>query len=383
MSYKNLTLFLNRFNINFKNHFSILDKYLSKEYFGPFFLGVGGFVIVGLVDILFTLVDLFVNSGVSLTIVIRLLIYKIPAIMVLFFPMALLFAVMLLLVRMAKDNEITVLRASGVSLFRILYPIAILAIITTALSFFIEEKIVPWANHVSDNLIRMAIYKTPPPEIIENVFFKDEGDRYFYIKRVDSRHNIMQNVMVFEITPSYPKIITAKTAQWDKKTWVLDNGNIQSFDDNGTLDYTSTFKKMRIYVEREITSFYTEEKSAREMDAKELKTKIKNLEKSGLATKALRVDYHMKYSMPMACFIFCLIGIAFCLSFVRSGKDWWGVIWAICIAILAVGFYFFTVAVFRSLGRGDIISPFLGAWLPNIIYGGISGIIITYQLATK
>lgn len=366
-----------------KNCFTILDKYLAKEYLGPFFLAVGGFVIIGLVDILFTLVDLFINSGVSLLVVTRLLIYKIPAIMVLFFPMALLFSVMLLLVRMAKDNEITVLRASGISLFRILLPVVILALFTTLLSFFVEEKVVPYANNISDNLIRIAIYKTPPPEILENVFFKDEGDRYFYIKNVDSRHSTMQNIMVFELTQSFPRVITAKTAKWDKKTWVLDDGSIKSFDDNGDLDYASSFKQMRIYVEREISSFYSEEKTAREMDAKDLKTKIKDLEKSGLATKALKVDYYMKYSMPFACLIFGLIGIAFCLSFVRSGKDWWGVIWAICIAILGVGLYFFIVAVFRSLGRGDIITPFLGAWGPNIIFGVISSIIISYHLATK
>ncbi|NQY73397.1 MAG: LptF/LptG family permease, partial [Candidatus Margulisbacteria bacterium] len=90
---------------------NILDRYIISQFMGPFLLAVGAFVIIGIVDILFVLVDSFINSGVSLFIVIRLLIYKIPAIMVLFFPMAVLFSVMLLLIRMAKDNEITIIRA--------------------------------------------------------------------------------------------------------------------------------------------------------------------------------------------------------------------------------------------------------------------------------
>ncbi len=366
-----------------KFRLSIFDTYICQEYSGPFLLAVFGFVIIGIIDILFTLVDLFINSGVSFFVVFRLLIYKIPAIMVLFFPMALLFAIMLLLVRMAKDNEITVLRSSGVSFARILAPVIVLTIFTMFFSFMIEEEVVPWANRISDSLIRKEIYKTPPPQIAVNIFFKDEGNRYFYIKEIDSKTKQMKNVMVFQLTADFPSIITARIANWDKKTWVLKQGTMQALDSNGQIEYSNQFSEMKIHVDQEIASFYTEQRTAREMDSQELKNKIKELEKSGLSSNALKVDYHMKFSMPMACLIFGLMGLALCLTFVRSGKDWWGVIIAICIAGLLVGFYFFLIAICRSLGRGDFLSPFFGAWLPNIIYGMISLGIIIFHLITK
>ena len=77
----------------------------------------------------------------------------------------------------------------------------------------------------------------------------------------------------------------------------------------------------------------------------------------------------MKKSVPFACFIFGVIGISFCMNFVRSGKDWWGVIVAIILSVLVVGFYFFIVAVFRSLAKKGVVDPLVGAWAPNVLYG--------------
>ena len=85
----------------FRGRITILDRYLFREFSGPFVLAVGGFAVIAIVDILFYLVELFVISGISFFTIIRLLVYKLPSLMIIFFPMAVLFAVMLLLVRMA------------------------------------------------------------------------------------------------------------------------------------------------------------------------------------------------------------------------------------------------------------------------------------------
>jgi len=357
----------------------LLDRYILSEFVGPFLLAVGGFVIIGIVDILFTLVDLFINRGVPFLIAARLLIYRVPGIMVIFFPMAVIFAVMLLLVRMAKDNEITIMRASGLNAIRITYPLLAIVLLVCLGSYFTNEKVVPFATNLSENLLQKAVQKTIPPTIANNIFFKEEGNRFFFIRRIDTKASKMYDILIFEQTPEFPRIITAKEAHWDKKTWTLLNGRINEFDSDGDLNFASGFTKTQIHVERDIRSFYARTKTAREMDSSELKEKIAILDKGGVNTISLRVEYHMKNSLPMACLIFGIIGAAFCLHFVRSGKDWWGVITAIIIAVLMVGFYFFTMALFRSLAKKGVISPMFGAWLPNLLYG-IPGIgIIIYD----
>lgn len=354
----------------------LIDRYLLGEVAGPFVFGVVGFVIIGMVDILFTLIDLFINSGIPFLVVLRLLIFKIPAIMVLFFPMATLFATMIVLIRMAKDSEITVFRAGGIPMLRIVAPIIIAGLIVTSLSMLVNEKVVPWANHISDNLIRKAILKRPPPDIAQNTFFKESQNRYFYIRKVDSRKKIMEDIFIYEITKNFPRLITAKRAAWSGKEWELSDGFIHKFDEEGFVNYESKFKRMLIRVDKDVHTFFSDEKTAREMSSKELKKKISGLKQGGVDVKSLAVDFHMKFAEPAASLAFALIGAAICITFIRSGKDWWGVVGGVLLALLTVGFYFFVMATFRSLGRGGAIHPILGAWSPNFIFMCIAAVLL-------
>lgn len=359
--------------------FSLLDRYLLRQFFGPFSLAVAGFTIIGIVDILFSLMDLTILSGIPLSVTTRLLIYKLPAVIILFFPMAVLFACMLLFIRMAKDNEITILRASGIQLFRIVIPLVIASIGISLLSYIINDTLVPWANHQSEGLIRHEIERRPPPTIVDNVIFKDAQNRFFYIRHIDNNTKKMHDIMIFEDNGGYPRILQAESGTWKTFTWHLEKGRFFEFDTDGTLLFSNQFSTMMIHVEQEIENYFDQQKTAREMDAKELKMRISALKDGGINTNSLRVEYHLKKSIPAACTIFCLIGMAYCLAFVRSGQDWWGVIVAICVAVLSVGFYFFIVATARALAKDGQLDSFLGAWLGNIIYFGISSSTILYH----
>jgi len=362
---------------------TVLDRYLIREFMGPFVLAIGGFTLIAIVNILFFLVELLIISGVSFVTISRLLALRLPGAMVDFFPMAVLFSVMLLMVRMAKDNEVTILRASGIHTLRFVIPVLLLSILATSVSYIINEKVVPWATHESDELIQKEIHKRPPPVIQENVVFKDGGNRHFYIKKVNMKQSLMENVLVFEETANFPRITLAEEAQWEEKKWTLFNGKVIEFGADGHVEFSDDFSQLSIFVNKELGTLYNRSKTAREMDSKELKAKISSLEKGGISTRGLRVEYHLKKSIPVACFIFGIIGAAYCLGFVRSGKDWWGVILAICIAVLSVGLYLFLVAVFRALAINGTIIPIVGAWAPNAMYGAVGISIILYQAFRK
>ncbi len=361
----------------------ILDRYAIREVLGPFILAVAGFIIIGMMDFLFTLVDMFVNHGAPLWAVVRLLIFKIPVILVIFFPMAFLFACMLFLVRMAKDNELTVLRASGIPLGRLMLPMLACGVVASGFAFLNNEKLVPWTNHVSNNLIRTVIMKSPPPTIMEEIFFKDEGGRFFFIKRVDSAKAMMEDIMVYELTGAFPRVILAKRASWNEKTWTLYEGIIHKYNEDGLIDYEARFESLQLHVDREVRSFYDQQKTPIEMTTFELKQKIDVMARGGANTKDLFVDLFMKQSVPVSSFVFGVVGAACCLLFVWSGRDWWGVIVSVIVAVLLVGFFFFLTAVCRSLGRGGLMHPFLAAWLPNLLYLIVGGVVLLRQSLFK
>lgn len=364
---------------SFRFRLSTLDRYFARQYLWPFILSIGAFGIVGIVDIIFYLIELSVLSGISFKVVFQLILFKLPAILVLFAPVGVLFSIMLLLVRMIKDNEFLVLLSSGISVKRIAAPLVALSLITSIVAYITNETIVPWTNHRSEAIIAKEIDRKPPPEIAENVVFKGTDDRFFYVNKVNRKTGELRSVVVFESTVKYPRILIAEKAQWGLNEWHLWNGNIYEFNDDAGLEFTNTFTHMKINILQNLGLLDMTNKSPTEMDSRELRDHITILEKSGISTQPLKVEYGLKHAVPVACLVFGILGIAFCLTFITTGKDWWGVVVAIGIASVTVMLYFFMMAVFRALGKGGSISPFWAAWASNITFGVFGAGVLWYR----
>jgi lipopolysaccharide export system permease protein len=351
----------------------ILDRYLLFEMLGPFLIGVFGFILVLAVDLLFTMADLIINKGVPFWAVLKLLLYKMPSLLVMTFPVSTIFGTTMALGRLCEDNEMTALRTSGINLFRISVPILITAALVSILSFVTNEKIVPYANYVSNNLIRQIIYKQPLPEVKENVFFKDAFQRYYYARRVNMKNKTMEGVMVYEVTSEkFPRMILAESATFLGKIWNLKEGMIYKYDEKGFLVYQATFSEMKLNVAEDLLNF-TEQKTPQDMDRKELTTLIKVMEKGGGATHALLTELYLRYSIPLTCFVFALIGIPFSLFSPRSGRTW-GLLFTI---VFMFTFYVFA-SVFRSLGRGGVLAPVLAAFTPQAFFI-IIGLVLLFR----
>lgn len=341
----------------------VIDRYCLIEMIGPFLIGVVGFVLVMTVDLLFTMADLIINKGVPIWAVTRLLVYKLPSILVLTFPVSTLFATAMALGRLSKDNEIVALRTSGITLLRISMPIIILGILVSFASYFTNEKIVPDANYRASNIIRQIIYKQPLPEVKDNVFFKDAYNRYYYARRVDMKNKTMENIMVYEISDErFPRVILAQKAAFEGRIWQLSHGVIHRYDQEGHLNYEASFSDMKLNVSEDVLAF-TNQKTSQEMSSKELKDMIGMLGKGGVSTKALQTELLMKYSIPATCFVFALIGIPFSLPSPRSGRTW-----GMVVTIVFMFTFYVFASIFRSLGKGGILPPTVAAFTPQITF---------------
>lgn len=349
----------------------IIDRYISIELAAPFLMGIVGFMLMLVTDLLFTYVNLIINKGIPLPVILKLLIFKLPFIIVLTFPVSTVFATSMLLGRMSHDNEVVALRTSGITLQRIVMPILLIALCVSLCSYLINEQVVPWTNHISENIIRQMILKEPLPQIRENVLFNDASNRYFYVKKVDKASNTMNDIMIYETGGNdFPRVITAKRARYAGTVWQLEDGIIYRFNTEGEMEYQAKFGNMEVLVNENIVNF-TEQKTTYEINSRELGQLIEMLDRGKVNTAALKVDFLMKFAVPMSCFIFALIGIPFSLHGVRSGRTW-GLLFTI---ILMFTFYVFA-SVFRALGHRGIISPLVAAWFPNFFFGTIGTILL-------
>lgn len=349
----------------------VLDRYLIREFIGPWLIGIAGFILILTTDLVFTLTDLIINRGIPLGAVTKLLIYKIPALLILTYPVATLFGAAMTMTRLSNDNELIAMRTSGIPFRRIVVPLMIVGIAISFLSFLTNEFVVPHANFVSENLIRQIFLKSPTPAIKEQVFFKGHHNRYFYIQKVYAREPILEGVMIYEFDEGpYPRIITASRATYAKKVWNLEKGTIHNFLSSGMLSYAATFETLSVTVADD-PIYFTEQKTSQEMNARELRELIQVQGKSGGSIQRLLTDFYLKFSVPLTCLIFAMIGIPLAVPMPRTGRAW-GI-----VVTIGIIFTFFVVAsVLRSFGYGGLLPPLIAATLGHIAFGVLGFLLI-------
>lgn len=350
----------------------IADRYLIQEFAGPFLMAVFGVSIVFISGLLFELSDLLIVKQASVGLVCKLLAYSIPGILVETLPLSVLFAAFLSLGRLAKDSELMVLQVAGCKFSRMLAPLVFVALAISLMSYTLNETIVPWTNHQSENVIRMITFKEQPVTVTENVFFKATDNRYFYIGRIDEATQALNNILVYETKRgSPPNMIISAQGSYLEDSWELLDGVVHEFDDKGFVKYESKFDKMVISVDSSFRNYLGRQKSPYEMSRKELREQIERFSRSGAQVSRYWVDYHLKLSVPLAGFIFLLLGAPLSLRSARSGM-FFGIAFSIGISFL----YYVVITVLRSMAGNGHVDPLVAAWLPNIVFALIGLVLI-------
>jgi lipopolysaccharide export LptBFGC system permease protein LptF len=231
-----------------------------------------------------------------------------------------------------------------------------------------NETLAPWTNHQSNTILRKAVLKKVLPELSQDLFFKDPENRIFYIHEINSETREAHHVLIVEPTGEFPRTITAQKAVLEEGQWRLSEGVIHRYDAQGHLAQEAEFDTMTIAMEKDVSELFTPPKGPKEMSRRELGEQIQLLQKSGLPATELRMEYHFKFAAPFACLIFALMGLALVLALIKQPREWWGVVIAAMLAVLASGFYMTLTAVFRALGHGGFVDPFWAAWGPNGVF---------------
>ncbi|MDR7400964.1 MAG: LptF/LptG family permease [Armatimonadota bacterium] len=346
----------------------IVDRYIILEILPPFLLGVGGFAVLLVGDILYTLAEFIVSGRLTLQALGRLLAYKLPAIMVITFPVSTLLGVLLGLGRLARDRELQAMRLAGMSLGRLFAPALVFALGMAAVTFLTNEYFAPWANHRANTLIRRAAFGEAFPQVREQVFFRAPGNRFFYVERVDDDRRLLQNVMVYEVTPPLPRLITAREGRWDDRYWRLRDGVLREFDSEGFTRYEARFDEMRILVNLPGGIFFAGQKTPDEMTAAELRQYLAAFGRE--APPRFAIELHRKFAIPAASVVFALVAAPLSLLATQGGR-----FTGVGISVVLLFLYYAVMSSARAVGAVGAVSPMLAAWLPNLLFG-VGGLVI-------
>jgi lipopolysaccharide export system permease protein len=350
-----------------------LYRYLLKELFTPFFLGLIGFTFILLTGRILQLTELFVNKGISSNHLLKLLYFLLPSFLVLTIPMATLLAVLLAFNRLASDNEVTALKASGISLYQMAPPALTLALFATLLTSGLSLYFLPSANHGSRTLLYEMASTIAKIGVKERVFNDHFEGLVLYVDQVNSSGSEWRGVFISDArNPAEVNTIIAREGQIlpDPRrlmvTLRLKDGAIHKLGHREAYQKVgfSTYD-LRLDLKAGWRAKQSEEKHPADMTLSELRRAILDLRSKNFGTKIQWVKIHEKFSIPFACLVFGIIGIPLGIQSraSRAAKSI-GFAWAIGVLLV----YYLLTNLGTSLAERGVVHMEAGMWAANAIF---------------
>ena len=345
---------------------SIINRYLMREITGVFVLGLTIFTLVLLMGRMVKLMEMVVANGVPLAEVIRLIIFLLPSFLVLTIPMAFLLAVLLAFGRLSSDNEITVLKASGLSLAALVPPVLMTATVAALFTLFISVVAVPWGNTGFKQMTMEVARKYAASAIRERIFRDDLPGIVLYVDQFDEPQRTMRRVMIQDSRdPARPLTIFAKSglitsddAQGVLRI-LLKNGSIHTQQNNdyrliafGEYLLTAESGRSTPLVRTEI-----------DMGVAELLQGMASVTLGPATRIKMTTELHSRFAFPCAVFVFALLAVPLGLSNHRTGKAS-----GFTISIIILLVYYVLLSFLRTLAEKGGISPLVAVWLPNVLF---------------
>jgi lipopolysaccharide export system permease protein len=341
----------------------ILDRYVLREFLNYLALGLVGFIVIFLVVDIFEKIDVFLDHRAPAALIARFYLYRAPEVVVQVLPVALLLATFLALGQLNKFGELTAMRASGLSLLRILRPVFGVAIGAAVGSMFLSEVVVPAASRERDRIYDEQIQGLHRDVITEraDVTYLGNGGRIFFMRLYLVKERRMHEVILQEFRRGeLTRRIDAAEATWDGRRWIFSSGTLRQFD-HGT-EHARSFDRMAVA---------KESRQPGEMNYFELRSYVDKLRSSGARVANYLVDLHLKLAFPLINFIVVLIGASLATRLrMQSAALGFG----LSVAISFVYYAFMRTG--QALGHNGALPPYLAAWLGDIVFGAVGLIML-------
>ncbi len=396
----------------------ILDRYIVTQFLQVTGFGLLAFTAIFVVIDMMENLDDFIDRDVPFTIVVQYYVYFMPEIIKLMIPVAVLLSSLFTTGRLSTFNEISAMKASGVSLYRFMLPMLIVALCISAASVYFNGWVVPYANQKKFTIARVHLNKYLESWGRYNIFIQDGPTRVVSLGFFDDKMNTAHRVAIQDYSPEDRTRMVArydvKEMRWDSTSsvWVLVDGTMRTFgrisstpvavdssrleasnksarlvhptspvagsfgvlppagvDDSNhgggiALEQLTRFDSL-MFVGLHFIPSEIKKKQERpdEMSYYDLRSFIENQKRAGQQVARWQVDFYSKISFPFASFIVVLFGVPFSSLKRRSGLAVeFGLSLGICFSYLAF------MKISHTFGYHGDLDPLTTAWFANIIF---------------
>jgi LPS export ABC transporter permease LptF len=349
-----------------------IDRYILRE-FGAFFviaLGVTTFVLF--LDKLLWIAGFVLRHHLGFLEFLRFLGYTLPTIGGFALPVAFLIGCILTFNRLATDSEYIVLKAAGLSFYRLILPLgAVACVIYGATSVGLMYG-APWGfqglRHLVFEVARMQAHVYLRPREFNDTF----AGLVVYIEQVQSTIPQLQGIFVADTRATPPHVITAQ--QGELLTWAdtlqvvlrLHAGELHRYSVAEKQYHVLHFSRydVRLDLDTHLARRARKEVKPHEMFPAQLQQEIAQRQAAGKDSRHLVLFQQTLFALPFACIIFAGLGPVLGVVETRSGRSGGYV-----FGLLAVFAYYLFLGAGKALGEQTTFSPVLAAWLPNFCLG--------------
>jgi lipopolysaccharide export system permease protein len=350
----------------------IIHRYVFREILVPFAFGLSVFTFILLIARLLRLIELVVTRGVPVMSILRLLTYIMPAFLEVTVPMAMLLAILVAFGRLSADSEMVALRSSGLSLYQLVPPVAIVVALSTTATAALALHARPWGNRSLKSALFEIARTRATAGIKPQVFNDDFPGLVIYTEGIDATTDRLRHVLISDQRDSAQHntifaregvMISDPAAQ--AVTLRLRDGFIHTTDGRAETEYQTRFQFYDVNLDLRpmIAGVRQRDRDPKELTLGQLRRAMAAKRTAGLSFVPELVEYHRKFSIPFACIVFGLAAVPLGVQPVRAARSRG---FAVSLAIIFV--YYILLSVGQALAEHEVIPAVVGLWLPNVVF---------------
>ncbi|UCG34939.1 MAG: LptF/LptG family permease [Candidatus Omnitrophota bacterium] len=356
----------------------ILDKYILKN-------TISGYLFILLVFVgLYFIIDLFsslsdiLKAKAPVYIILKYYAFMIPLIFLRVSSLALLISMLYTFGEMNRTNEIVSMRASGVSIFRIAFPVMFIALFISFFSLFVQEEVLVKSQQKVEDIKMTYIKKKTSRGSEKRNFAFPSQDMIFFVRKFSPKDATLYDVSIFQEDQEgniLKKIVCSKISYQEEK-WLGKDMIEYTLNERGNIiGKPLHWPEKEINLDRSPKDLATKHSIFSEYSSlKTLKWERERLKKVRAKNilSNLTIDFHQKIADPLTHF-FLIVGVLpLCLA-IKKRK--------VALSALGVGFifgfiYYCLFSFGIALGKAGILLPALSVWVTPVFFVtvGISGI---------
>jgi len=349
----------------------LLDRYIARQYLEYLALVMISFWAIFVLAEFLDLFDDIQHNKVKGKVVFHYYMFHAPFVLNLVAPVSILVTTLITFGVLSRRNEITAMKAGGISVYRATLPAVAMGVLGSLALFGLGEVVLPRANRVAAH--DFNIIKGRPPQTssyLERRWILGSDGRiynYDYMAEGPGEEQITLNgLSVYDIDPESWVLtdrLHASRATWAGLAYDLDKGWRRSF---GRQPRFRAFAATRTREIEPPSYFRREQQEPETLNYAQLRSHIASIEALGLDVVRLQVQLHRKLAFPALGVVMTLIG---------------GALYGVAISIVVAILYWACLGVFEALGNHALLTPLLAAWAPNLLFS-IAGLYMLFTLET-